>query len=104
MSPNQLKNADGVLIAWVYPNCEGENPACTEGHRSERPVHLIPAHTDPRTAEYVLALPDYHFATVEQAHEALEKAWNEAEIATTFAERDDAYARGVPVKIRHDAH
>lgn len=94
----QVRNAAGDVIAWVRDSgCEAD--ACIAAAREGFPVHLIPAHTDPRAAEASLAMPFYHFQTAEQAVTALERAWATARTAATTGERDEAYRRHQPVKI-----
>lgn len=93
-----LRNDAGDVIAWLrVRGCK--NAHCAAGRKAGRYVHLTPTPHDPRHMEASLVLPSYHFATAEEAAAALEDAWNTAETAYTTAERDDAYARGVPVKI-----
>lgn len=89
----------GHVIAWIKWPCTGPNEHCRVASKLGRRVHVIPAHTDPRAAGFSLVMPDYHFRTKADALLALEEAWINAETASTVAERDDAYARNVPVKI-----
>lgn len=102
MSDDQsiVTNETGAIIAWVH-RCEGENAACRRAMKSGRNVHIIPAHTDPRAAEWTLAMPDHHFHTFKMAVQGLEEAWANAVDAYSVAERDAAYARKLPVRIRH---
>lgn len=93
-----LKNDAGTIIAWVSRGtCDSDR--CQKDREAGLTIHLIPAHTDPRAEHCTLALPNYHFATLDEAKSALERAWRVAETATTAAERDSAYARNVPVKL-----
>lgn len=97
-----IRNEAGDTIAWMRTGgCQ--NPRCRRAVKVGRAVHIIPAHTDPRAADVDLALPEYHFATAAEAVEALELAWETAETAETAEQRDDAYARGVAVKISKGA-
>lgn len=90
---------DGVPIAWLSRNA-CTNPECRKAHFAGRPVHITPAHTDPRANDFTLVLPDYHFETEDEAVAALDSAWATAEVANNVTERDDAYSRHVAVKIR----
>jgi hypothetical protein len=93
-----LKNEAGTVIAWVFRGkCQAIR--CRKAREAGLDIHLIPAHTDPRAENCTLALPNYHFATLDEAASALERAWKVAETANTIAERKSAYARNVPVKL-----
>ena len=93
-----IRNQHGDAIAWISTGgCQ--NRRCRQAVKAGRPVHITPAHTDPRAAAVTLALPEYHFATADEAAAALELAWKTAETAETAAQRDDAYARHAPVKV-----
>lgn len=95
-----LRNDAGDVIAWTSAgNCQ--NSRCRTGIAAGRPVHVLPAHTDPRAAGFTLALADYHYPDEAGAAAALERAWETATVARTFAERDAAYARGEDVKVVH---
>jgi hypothetical protein len=93
------RNGAGDVIAWIDTTGTCENRHCKRAIRDGRPVHIIPAPTDPRAANFTLAMTQHHYATVDEAKAALDDQWSEAEVAMTADERDDAYARGVPVKI-----
>jgi len=96
-----LKNEAGTIIAWVSRGkCEATR--CRKAREAGLETHLTPAHTDPRAEHYTLVLPNYHFATLDEAKSALERAWRVAETADTVAERDSAYARNVTVKLAHE--
>lgn len=99
---HKIRNGDNVIIAWWFDDKSCENKACLAAIAAGRPVHIIPAHTDPRAEAVHLVLPDFHFATVDEATAALEVAWADAETVFTFADRNAAYARNVPVKISHE--
>lgn len=93
-----LRNEAGTIIAWVFRDrCENER--CLKELSDGRPIHLTPAHTDPRAADCTLVMWNYHFATLAEAVKALDEAWEQAETATTLAERASAYERNVPVKL-----
>lgn len=100
-----ITNAAGVTIAWVFSH--GDTPggcqarACRKALLAGKSVHIIPAHTDPRAKNWTLAMPTYHFRTVEEAETALNDAWDSAVLAETEDERDGAYAQGYPVAVRH---
>lgn len=93
---------DGYPVAWISSSGSCSHPACRKARREGRPVHITPAPHDPRAENFTLALPEYHFATEDEAIAALDAAWDNAEIASNVEERDAAYARGVAVKIRKD--
>lgn len=102
MTDMPLVDLGGFVIAWVgvsAGNCE--NPACLEAIQQGRPVHITPWHTDPRVDDQNvhLALPTYHYESIEEAEQALELAWSTARTVHAAEERDAAYAEGVPVKI-----
>lgn len=94
-----IKGSDGKIIAWGEMGCKGPNGKCRAGFRANRPYHIIPAHTDPRAETVQIALPSYHYASRDDALAALENAWNTAETVDNPIDRDNAYARKVPVKI-----
>lgn len=98
---NNVYDGAGNVIAWWFDDKSCENKACKKAIRAGRSVHIIPAHTDPRAVGVQLALPDYHFATSDEAIAALEVAWLIAPLAETYADRNAAYARNVPVKFSH---
>lgn len=102
MAMNKLRNDSGDIIAWWFDDKSCKNKECLAAIADGRNVHLIPAHTDPRAENVYLALPHYHFRTLDESVAALEAAWSEAEIVTTFPERDAAYTKNVPVKISHN--
>jgi hypothetical protein len=89
----------GTVTAWIRTDGHCPNDQCRAAIKDGRPVHIIPAHTDPRANRWSLALATYHYATADQAAAALETAWATAEEASTPAQRGDAYARGVNVKL-----
>lgn len=97
-----LRNQAGDVIAWLSDDGGCRNDACKAARRAGRRVHITPSPRDPRHMDASLVLPDYHFTTADEAAAALEDAWNTAETAYTVAQRDDAYARGVPVKIHRN--
>lgn len=99
---NPIYDDGGNIIAWWYDDKSCSNATCKKAIAAGRPVHIIPAHTDPRAEAVHLVLPDFHFATVDEATAALEVAWADAETVFTFADRNAAYARNVPVKISHE--
>lgn len=95
-----IHDGPGNIIAWVDDSCEGSNDACIKARRQGRRVHIIPAHTDPRAENHRLALPTYHYATRNEAVMTLDIAWETAIEVDNPSDRDAAYARRVPVKIR----
>lgn len=99
---NPIYDGDGNIIAWWYDDKSCSNATCKKAIAAGRSVHLVPSHTDPRAEAVHLVLPDFHFATVDEATAALEVAWADAETVFTFADRNAAYARNVPVKISHE--
>ena len=99
---NPIYDDGGNIIAWWYDDKSCSNATCKKAIAAGRSVHLVPSHTDPRAEAVHLVLPDYHFETSDEAIAALEIAWLDAETATTFAERNSAYSRNVPVKVSHN--
>lgn len=95
-------DTDGNLIAWTNDGSECENERCFVENDKGRRVHIIAAHTDPRAADVSLVLPTWHYESVEDALTALELGWEFSEFADTIPERDDAYARHVPVRLAHN--
>ena len=99
---NAAVERDGNVIAWIRDDGRCENAACRKAVKAGRTVHITPADTDPRAAEASIVLPEYHFTTSEQAEEVLEASWAAAIEVSNRADRDAAYARHVPVKVRKD--
>lgn len=100
---DKLLDASGAVIAWWSNRENCENEKCRKAIAEGRPIHLIPAHTDPRavTEAVHLVLPTYHFATLEEAATTLEVAWLIAPVAETVEGRDFLYRRNIPVKVAH---
>lgn len=92
-------NSDNVAIAWIDEECTGPNKNCKHASRHGLMIHIIPAHADPRAEHVHLALPTYHYATEQEALDALQRAWDTAITVDNATDRDAAYARKVPVKI-----
>lgn len=80
----------------VEAKCTGRNPACRRARKAGRPVHLIPRTIKGRPS---LVLPDYHFATVDEALTAFAVADATAPVVVVD---DDLYrhrAGGVAYKL-----
>ena len=102
MTNELITNDEGHEIAILREGCKGPNSACKRAARANRTIHIIPAHRDPRAQDAHLVLPTNHYATREEALEALEIAWNTAITVNNAADRDAAYETGRPVRIMKD--
>ena len=100
-----ITNDKGDLIAWVYGHSDSPGGclavSCRKALLAGLPVHIVPAHTDPRAKNWTLSMPSYHFATIEEAEKGLNDAWDSCVMVETKEERDGAYAMGYPVAISH---
>ena len=96
---HKITNAEGTIIAWLDDQCKGPNRECKAAFRANRPFHIIPGHDDPRAQDAHLALPTYHYASRDEAIEALENGWNTAITVDNARDRDEAYKTGRPVRI-----
>jgi hypothetical protein len=94
-----ITNAQGHKIAWVREECFGPNQACKRASRKNRTIHLIPHHDDPRAHNAHLVPSTHHYATREEALEALEIAWNTAIMVDNAIDRDNAYKTGRAVLV-----
>lgn len=90
---------DGALIAHGREGCTGPNAKCKRAAKRGLMYHIIPHHLDPRAEFAHLALPTYHYASRDEAVEALNKGWETAITVDNAIDRDAAYKRRVPVKI-----
>ena len=94
----------GNIIAWLDDQCRGPNHNCITGYKNGKPFHIIPTHTDPRAADVHLALATYHYASRDEAIEALETSWATAITVDNLVDRDAAYRRNMPVKIKKNGN
>ena len=93
-----IRDDQGTPIAYATRGgCE--NPRCKIGIADNRPYHVIPHVWDPRGEIAHLVLPDWHFASIQEGVDAIEKGWNTAETVDNPIDRDKCYKRRVPVKI-----
>lgn len=59
-----IRNAKAQIVGWINTAGDCENPTCRAAIAAGRPVHAIPA-------GFAATLPDYHFATANDAINAL---------------------------------
>lgn len=80
------------MKATIHPTCTGPNRACRAAHRAGRSVHIIPGTRG-------LVLNTYHYATEEQAREALAYAEATAPTIRNDADLESARAYGLSYRL-----
>jgi hypothetical protein len=94
---------DGLRIhipADVRISCCGPNRRCVAAHRAGRRIHVIPPKSENLP---LLSLTTYHFVTLDDAVDAITRAWNDSPTVRTSADRDAGYRRGISMWIERGA-
>jgi hypothetical protein len=88
---------DAEVAGFIDTDCSGPNKHCRRAHAQGSKIHFCPPQRDNQPGP--LLLPNYHFASIEDAEEAYWRAVLSARIVTSAEARDAALARHEPVYV-----